>query len=56
MLPRMKINTRRKSLGYYTDEIEAPNACPRRKFAQKLKTGQTVDIISLNSNAKDHEK
>ena len=29
MLLRMTINTRRKSLGYYTDEIEAPNACDR---------------------------
>ena len=29
MLPRMKINPRRNPLGYYTDEIEAPNTCDR---------------------------
>ena len=29
MLLRMTINARRKSRGYYADEIEAPNACDR---------------------------
>jgi hypothetical protein len=29
MLPRMTINTRRNSLGYYADQIEAPNASHR---------------------------
>ncbi len=29
MLPRLTINTRHMSLGYYTNEIEATNACDR---------------------------
>jgi hypothetical protein len=29
MLPRMKINTRRKSLAHYAGQIQVPNACCR---------------------------
>jgi hypothetical protein len=36
MLLRMMINTRRKSLGYYADEIEAPNACDRAVVGCRL--------------------
>jgi hypothetical protein len=36
MLLRSKINTRRKSLGYYTNEIEPPNACERKVVGCQL--------------------
>ncbi len=36
MLLRMTINTRRKSLGYYADEIEAPNTYDREKSGNRI--------------------
>ena len=36
MLLRLTINTRRESLGYYADEIEAPNAYDRAVVGYRL--------------------
>jgi len=45
MLPRMTINTRRVSFGYYADEIEAPNAYDREKAGNRINSISPVDLL-----------
>jgi len=45
MLLRMKINTRLKSLGYYTDEIEAPNAYDREKAGNRINSISAAGLL-----------
>ncbi len=44
-LLRLKINTRRKSLGYYTPQIEAPNAYYREKAGNRINSISAVDLL-----------
>ena len=48
MLLRMKINPRRKSQGYYADEIEVPNACDREKASNRINSISAVDLLHFN--------
>jgi hypothetical protein len=45
MLPRMKINTRPNSLAHYTDKIQAPNACDRKKAGNRINSISDVDLL-----------
>jgi hypothetical protein len=45
MLLRMKINTRRKPLGYCADEIEAHNAYDREKIGNRINSISAVDLL-----------
>jgi len=45
ILLRLTINTRRKSRGYYADEIEAPNAYDREKAGNRINSISAVDLL-----------
>ncbi len=45
MLLRLTINPRRKSLGYYADEIEAPNAYDREKAGNRINSISAVGLL-----------
>ena len=47
MLLRSKINNRRKSLGYYADEIEAPNAYDWEKAGNRINSISAVGFLHL---------